>query len=224
MFLVPIDAPGITLRRIKQVNGSLEFCEEFFDDVELGDDAVVGGVGEGWAVASRQMYHERRAVGKGSEFSSGVGVNSIDTKPIDYVALVSETGQSGSERVRELAGRALVNRAVRARMAEHVYHAVADGSLPSSGGSLLRLCLGVTECVESDIALAIAGTGGVIGQSPEALSVGQQYLGRQGGSIGGGTTEIARNIISERILDFPREYAVDRGVPFNEIRRATRTN
>ena len=71
MFLVPINSPGITMRRIKQVNGSVEFCEEFFDNLELGDDAVVGEVNEGWHVASRQLYHERRAVGGGSEFASG---------------------------------------------------------------------------------------------------------------------------------------------------------
>jgi alkylation response protein AidB-like acyl-CoA dehydrogenase len=71
MFLARLDSPGITLRRIKQVNGSTEFCEEFFDDLELGDDAAVGEVDKGWEVASRQLYHERRAVGGGSEFASG---------------------------------------------------------------------------------------------------------------------------------------------------------
>ena len=73
MFLVPLNAPGITMRRIKQVNGSEEFCEEFFDGLELGDDAVVGEVNKGWDVASRQLFHERRAVGGGSEFASGTG-------------------------------------------------------------------------------------------------------------------------------------------------------
>jgi alkylation response protein AidB-like acyl-CoA dehydrogenase len=66
MFLVPINSPGITMRRIMQVDGGNEFCEEFFDDLELSDDAVVGAVNDGWAVASRQMFHERRAVGGGS--------------------------------------------------------------------------------------------------------------------------------------------------------------
>ncbi len=73
MFLVPIKSPGITMRRIKQVNGGKEFCEEFFDGLELGDDAVVGEVNDGWEVASRQLFHERRAVGGGSEFASGTG-------------------------------------------------------------------------------------------------------------------------------------------------------
>ncbi|WAC90148.1 acyl-CoA dehydrogenase family protein [Mycobacterium sp. Aquia_213] len=219
MFLVPINHPGITLRRIKQVNGSLEFCEEFFDNVELGDDAVVGGVDDGWAVASRQLFHERRAVGKGSEFCSGIGIENFDSKPADLVDLVNQTGQAGSERARELAGRALVHRAVRDHLAEHVYHAVLDGSLPQAGGSLLRLCLGLTASLVSDIALTIAGTAGVVGTSPEAFTVGERYLSRQGDSIGGGTTEIARNIIGERILNFPREYAADRGVPFNEVHK-----
>ncbi|EUA75254.1 putative acyl-CoA dehydrogenase, middle domain protein [Mycobacterium xenopi 4042] len=72
MFLVPIDHPGITLRRITQLNGSTEFCEEFLDNVDVGDDAVVGEVNNGWTVASRQLYHERRAVGQSSEFASGL--------------------------------------------------------------------------------------------------------------------------------------------------------
>ena len=86
MFLVPLDAPGITMRRIKQVNGNEEFCEEFFDGLELGDDAVVGEVNNGWEVASRQLFHERRAVGGGSEFASGTGAENANEMPPDYVA------------------------------------------------------------------------------------------------------------------------------------------
>ena len=104
MFLVPIDSPGITLRRIKQVNGSVEFCEEFFDDLELGDDAVVGEVNDGWPVASRQLYHERRAVGGGSEFASGIGARARPTSPIDYVAPARATGP-GRQRTRARDGR-----------------------------------------------------------------------------------------------------------------------
>ena len=77
MFLVPIHSPGVTMNRIRQVDGTDEFCEEFFDDVELGDDAVVGEPGKGWEVASRQLYHERRTMGDGSEFTVGSGTRSL---------------------------------------------------------------------------------------------------------------------------------------------------
>src|SRR6185437_8319487 len=127
--LVPIAHPGITLRRITQLNGSTEFCEEFLDGVDVGDDAVVGQVDDGWAVASRQLYHERRAVGMGSEFASGSGSEGGHATPVDYVELAGKTGQADSDRVREMAGRALVHRAVADQLIDHVYRSVRDGAL-----------------------------------------------------------------------------------------------
>jgi alkylation response protein AidB-like acyl-CoA dehydrogenase len=219
MFLVPIKSPGITMRRIKQVDGGREFCEEFFDGLELGDDAVVGAVNDGWAVASRQMYHERRAVGGGSEFASGIGAEGENEQPIDYPALLTATGQADNERMQEMAGRALVRRAVKEQLIDHVYHAVLDGSLPPAGGSIIRIFHSETTQVELDTALAITGSAGVVDASTGLSRHGDRFLSRQAASLGGGTTEIARNIIGERILGFPREYAPDRGVPFNQVKR-----
>ncbi|HEU4361787.1 MAG TPA: acyl-CoA dehydrogenase family protein [Mycobacterium sp.] len=218
MFLVPIAHPAITLRRITQLNGSTEFCEEFLDDVEIGDDAVVGEVNDGWAVASRLLYHERRAVGQGSEFASGTGSEGGRATPVDYPALAETTGQADNERVREMAGRALVHRAVSSQLAEHVYRGVRDGSLPPAAGTLIRLFHAETVTMDADTALAIAGTAAVVGEPDEALGVGLRYLSRQTVCLGGGTTEMARNVIGERVLNFPREYAADRGVPFNQVR------
>ena len=219
MFLVPIKSPGITMRRIKQVDGGNEFCEEFFDGLELGDDAVVGEVNGGWAVASRQLYHERRAVGGGSEFASGIGAEGETDKAIDYPALLEVTGQADNERIQEMAGRALVRRAVQAQLIDHVYRSVLDGSLPPAGGSIIRVTHAETIQFEIDTALAIAGSAGVVDDSSGLARYGSRYLSRQTASLGGGTTEIARNIIGERILGFPREYATDRGVPFNQVKR-----
>jgi alkylation response protein AidB-like acyl-CoA dehydrogenase len=219
MFLVPLDSPGITMRRIKQVNGSIEFCEEFFDNLELGDDAVVGEVNEGWHVASRQLYHERRAVGGGSEFSSGIGAEGKTDQAIDYVSLLAATGQADNERARELAGRALVHRAVQEQLVDHVYHGVLDGSLPPAAGSIIRITHAETHQLEFDTALAITGSAGVVDVDEDLIRFGDRYLSRQTASLGGGTTEIARNIIGERVLGFPREPAADRGVPFNQVKR-----
>src|ERR1700722_14753717 len=71
MFLLKILQPGVQILRIKQVNGSTEFCQEFFDDVEVPLSAVVGEINGGWAVASRQLFHERNAVGGGAQYCSG---------------------------------------------------------------------------------------------------------------------------------------------------------
>jgi alkylation response protein AidB-like acyl-CoA dehydrogenase len=218
MFLVPINHPGITLRRITQLGGSTEFCEEFLDGVDVGDDAVVGKVNGGWAVASRQLYHERRAVGQGSEFASGSGSEGGATNPVDYVALAEKTNQAESERVREMAGRVLVHRAVAEQLIDHVYRSVRDGVLPPAAGTLIRLFHSETVALDMDTALVVAGAVGVVGEQGQGLEAGIRYLSRQNVAIGGGTNEMARNVIGERVLSFPREYAADRGVPFNQVR------
>ena len=218
MFLVPIKHPGITLRRITQLNGSTEFCEEFLDGVDVGDDAVVGEVNDGWTVASRQLYHERRAVGGSSEFASGSGSEGGRTTPVNYARLAEQTGQADSERIQQIAGRALVHRAVSDQLGDHVYRSVRDGTLPPAAGTLLRLFHAETVTLEMDTGLAITGTAGVVGAEGEGLQAGLRYLSRQTVCIGGGTSELARNVIGERVLNFPREYAADRGVPFNQVR------
>jgi alkylation response protein AidB-like acyl-CoA dehydrogenase len=222
MFLTRLDSPGITLRRIKQVNGSTEFCEEFFDDLELGDDAVVGEVDKGWDVASRQLYHERRAVGGGSEFASGSGAENNQEQAPDYHAMIRAAGLTGNERACEVAGRALTHRAVREQLIGHVFRSVLDGSLPPTGGTLIRLFHAEEVMLEVDTALTIAGNAGVVDGPAGLLSIGERYLSRQTAALGGGSTEMARNVIGERILGFPRELAADRGVPFNQVKHSGR--
>ena len=118
-----------------------------------------------------------------------------------------------------MAGRALVHRAVREQLIDHVYHGVLDGSLPPAAGSIIRVTHAETHHLEFDTVLAIAGSSGVVDVGDELIRYGERYLSRQTAALGGGTTEIARNIIGERVLGFPREYAADRGVPFNQVKR-----
>ena len=219
MFLVPLGHPGITTKRIRQVTGSSEFCEEFLDDVDVGDDAVVGEPGNGWDVASRQLYHERRTMGDGSEYTCGPGIAESQDVSIDLIALVNAAGQGECESAQEIAGRALVHRAVQTQLSEHVYRAVAAGALPPTAGSLIRLFMAEVHNVESDAAATVAATSAVIEDDAALLDIGTRYIGRQIANIGGGTTEMARNVIGERVLNFPREHAADRGMPFNQVPR-----
>jgi hypothetical protein len=132
--------------------------------------------------------------------------------------MLRAAGLADNERRREAAGRALTHRAVWEQLIDHVYRGVLDGSLPPTGGSLIRLFQAEEVALEIDTALAIAGDAGVVDGPAGLLAIGERYLSRQTAALGGGTTEMARNVIGERILGFPREFAADRGVPFNQVK------
>ena len=186
-----------------------------------GDDGAM----EQRAKLKQALFHPverlRRAVGGGSEFASGRGAENASEMPPDYVAIAEATGQSDEPRVQELAGRALVHREVKEQLIQHVSTSIATGALPPNAGTLIRLFHADTTELEVDTALAIAGTAGVIDETGDGgvFDVGVRYLSRQTGSLGGGSSEMARNVIAERILGFPRELAADRGVPFNQVKR-----
>lgn len=218
MFLMPIDAPGVTLRRIEQVDGSNEFCEEFFDGLRLGDDAVVGEVNKGWDVASRLLFHERRAVGQGSEFASGRGAERTEMAAGDFLALAVDAGAAGDPLTRDRIGRVLARRMVRESLVDHVGRAMRTGTLPPAAASIIRLFHSEVTFLEVDTATEVAGPLGVVGDEAQLLTVGKRYLSRQTVALGGGSNEMARNVIAERMLGLPREYAADRGVPFNQVR------
>jgi alkylation response protein AidB-like acyl-CoA dehydrogenase len=218
MFLMPITAPGVTLRRIEQVDGSNEFCEEFFDGLRLGDDAVVGEVNKGWDVASRLLFHERRAVGQGSEFASGRGAERTEMAAGDFLTLAAEAGTADDPLTQDRIGRVLARRMVRDCLVDHVGRAMRTGALPPAAGSLIRLFHSDVTFLEVDTAMQVAGPLGVVEDEAHLLKVGKRYLSRQTVALGGGSNEMARNVIAERMLGLPREYAADRGVPFNQVR------
>ena len=218
MFLMPIHAPGVTLRRIEQVDGSNEFCEEFFDGLRLDDSAVVGEVNKGWEAAGRLLFHERRAVGKGSEFASGLGRERSEDSYSDYFALAEAAGKADDPLTQDKIGRVLARRMVRDGLVEHVAAAMRDGTLPPTAGSIIRLFHSDVTFLQVDTALDIVGALGVVDDDHELLKVGERYLSRQTVALGGGSDEMARNVIGERVLGLPREYAADRDVPFNQVR------
>jgi alkylation response protein AidB-like acyl-CoA dehydrogenase len=222
MFLIPTKAPGITMNRIRMVNGSREFCEEFFDDLHVPASAVVGEVNNGWAVASRQLFHERNAVGGGSPYVSGGSMRPRRMSSQTPFALARATGRATEPAVRELVGEWLATETVQHQLIERVSRAIGSGAMPPAAASVLRLLLAESAERGADLAVRIAGANVAAGVGTDpgvAGRVGVSYLMRQGGSLGGGSTEIARNIISERMLGMPREYAPDRDIPFSQVKR-----
>jgi alkylation response protein AidB-like acyl-CoA dehydrogenase len=221
MFLVGLNQPGVTVRRIVQINGRSEFCEVFLDDVEVPADAMVGEENKGWAVASRQLYHERRAMGGGSEFASGIEEFPDSNRPIDLLKLANKVGKKQDTSTLASIGKVLAQWTVHDELIPHVMSKIADGQLPDTAGSIIRIFVAETEQLANDVGAKIAGAGIAVGgaeDSDEEITLSRNFLSRQIISIGGGTSEMARNVISERILNMPREVAADRGLPFNEVK------
>jgi len=223
MFIVKIHQPGIQVEQIRQVDGSMEFCQEFFDDVPLPASDVVGEVDDGWTVASRLLVHERSAVGGGSPYTSGRSVGHEPSGPDRNLAtLAQETGQSGDARVRQLVAEAHVQQLVSGHLIKRITQGMATGKMVPPSGSILKLFGANLVIRRAEIGLEVAGAAGVVwpeGPPPIGRVLGEVSLSRQAMSLGGGSNEIQRNIISERVLGMPREYAADREVAYREVRR-----
>jgi alkylation response protein AidB-like acyl-CoA dehydrogenase len=208
------------VRRIKMVDGTMEFCQEFFDNVPLEADAVLGEVNDGWAVSTRLLSHERDAVGGGSPYSQGVSTRRPGRSLDRLAQLATELGLEQDDGTRQLVVEAWVDDLVQKQLAERLTVGIKSGAMPPAAGTLLRLYHGLSQMRRSDIALEIASSGGSCWDEPTVASTEMEAtLMRQASCLGGGTTEIARNVVSERFLKMPREYAADRGRPFREVRR-----
>jgi alkylation response protein AidB-like acyl-CoA dehydrogenase len=221
MFIVKIHQPGIELQQIKMVNGWNEFCQEFFDDVAIPAENVVGEVNDGWTVASRLLFHERDAVGGGSPYVSGRGgAGDRSGGREELVELARATKSTEDRRVRQLVAEARVNDRVGGQLIGRVTTGMRTGQFLGPAGSLPRLYAATGAERYFDIALEIAGSGAGAWEDGEVAGAkGVEFLFRQGGSLGGGSNEMQRNIISERVLGMPREHADDRDKPFEEVRR-----
>lgn len=227
VFIMAIHQPGVEINRIRLVNGSEEFCQEFFTDVRLPADAVLGEVDNGWSLVTRWMFHERNAVGGGSPYVSGIGGDGAHGPTMQHRRLADERGLLRDARARELVAEAYGYGVIQDQLIDRVNAGIAGGTMSEHSVAILRLYRGTTTVRQATIGMELAGDTGVA-WLPDEAAIGDfavRYLMRQSSCIGGGTTEIARNVISERVLGMPREPAPDRELPFREARdRAARAS
>jgi alkylation response protein AidB-like acyl-CoA dehydrogenase len=210
MLIVPFDAPGVTVRPIKQITGESDFCEVFFDDVPVPVENVVGSVNEGWSVATTLMGFERRAAGVGRP-RDVVG---------DLLRLADERGLGDDPVVHQAIARAYVAGSVEGYFARRVSAAIQSGLMPLHASALLKLYRAEKHQRNAETAMSMAGEHGVLW--PENDERGgewaQEYLGTRARSIAGGTNEMQRNVVGDRLLGLPREPQPSSDVPFNQIR------
>lgn len=221
VFLLPLRQPGVEIHRIERLNGESEACQEFMTDVRIPDSDRMGEIDGGWTVGTRWMYHER--MGSNSPYvTRPIGLGSKAAEGPTPVAIARKVGRLSDPAAQELIGEAraldIVTHALQRRLAS----GAASGKGNTDSSAIDRLFRGLASVRQRTIAFEIAGSsaaGWTEEEEAETGAQGMDFLMRQVSCIGGGTTEIARNVISERVLGMPREASGDRAVPFRDVPR-----
>lgn len=226
MIAVPLKGTkGVSIEQTRAADGMLgEFCQEFFDDVALPTDNLVGDENQGWAVAQTLLFHERNSVGNvGYGYMTGRGASrgSGDTKadPLAVAAAAARRGAGAA--VTGKVADAYIESVVGALTSARIMTGMRVGTHKGQWGSLLKLQGSESGHRTLRTALAVLGADAVMWDGDEVRidNPGTEWLRSRGSTIAGGTSEMQRNIVSERLLGLPREPSVEQGLPFNEVLR-----
>ena len=213
MFLIPMDAPGVEIRPIRQMSGASSFNEVFLSGVQAGDDMRVGPAGEGWKVANATLGFERTASGQAQRRKGGTFE--------DLLRLAIRLGKSGDPVVRQQLADVYVRTQLRAATTGRVARAAAAGTSPGPAASIGKLVASANMMRIGEVATDLLGSriAADTGE-PDGFAWTEHVLGAPGYRLAGGTDEIQRNIIGERVLGLPREPRVDKGVPYSKLPRS----
>ncbi len=214
MFFLDMKSPGIDVRPIKQANGQAEFNEVYFNDVVIPDSQRLGAVGDGWNVSLTTLMNERLSIGA----SMPTGFPEL----LDFCARLTIDGRAAIERS-DVRSR-LANFATKSNGLKFTGYramsALSRGERPGPENSIGKLVAGSTMQDIAMYAMDLEGPAGAARTTKGLDETGlfQAMLLRSPATrIEGGTDEILRNIIAERVLGLPADVRVDKNVPFNKI-------
>jgi alkylation response protein AidB-like acyl-CoA dehydrogenase len=217
-FIVDMEAEGVEVRPLRQITGEAEFSEVYFTDVTIPDTNRIGGRGDGWRVSLTTLMNERVAIGA-NVLPRGAG-------PIeDLVAAWDTSGRDPARRdaVMQLWVEAEVARLTNIRAAEN-----RAAGTPGPEGSTAKLVYAELNKRIYELATDLLGPEGMLydsyGLAPEAgeplpPDLRRRFLRTRANSIEGGTSEIMKNILGERVLGLPGEPRVDKELPWTEVPR-----
>jgi alkylation response protein AidB-like acyl-CoA dehydrogenase len=209
MLILPIHSKGVTLRTIQLSTGSAEFCEEFFDDVMIPVVDIVGQENDGWNMVGGNSLNDQDA--------AGVGESAVSTEE-ELLALAHSVGNSKDSHTRQLIGEALVLDRLADHTIQRVNALMKSGALPGPGASIVKLMRSLSKYRFKEIALEVGGAHVVFGgPADEVGGHGHRWLVARVGTIAGGSSEMQRNAISERVLGLPRDPSPDTKLPFRDV-------
>jgi alkylation response protein AidB-like acyl-CoA dehydrogenase len=220
-FACDMTAPGVEVRPLRQMTGEAEFNEVFLTDVAIPDSDRLGAVGEGWKVANATLMSERVAIGGGALPREGATMGSVARTWRQRPELRTP---GLHDRLLRLWADAEVARLAGVRLRQQL----AAGK-PGPEGSGAKLVFARLNQEISEFEVELAGADGLRYQDwtmrrPDGVNFfggdpGYRYLRARGNSIEGGTSEILRNIVAERVLGLPPEIRVDKDVPWKDLPR-----
>lgn len=214
-FIIPMDAAGVTIRPIRQMSGGASFNEVFFDDVRVPDSLRLGAAGDGWRVTLATLAFERSASG------SERGASQVGGSWSQVIGLARALGMTDDVMVRQRLATLYTLHRLHALGAQRARAESVNGT-PGALGSIGKLrwtqwLTAVSDTVSSLLGPRLTADTGQWG----TFEWTEHLLGAPGYRIAGGSDEIQRNIIGERVLGLPPEPKVDRGVPFSSLARST---
>ncbi|HYI99781.1 MAG TPA: acyl-CoA dehydrogenase family protein [Thermoleophilaceae bacterium] len=192
-FLMDMEQDEIQVRPLRQITGEAEFNELFIEEARIPDENVVGGVGNGWAVAITTLMHERAGLGAASAASVKIALGQL-------IELAQERGVDGDPVVRQKIASLLIEAEALRLNAWRGLTQIMKTGIPGPEGSLPKLQWSAVNQGLTELAVAIQGEEGLTRDSEWTY----RFLRARANSIEGGTTEILKNIIAERVLGLPR--------------------
>ena len=215
MFIVDMKAPGVDIRAIHQIDGGLHFNEIFFTDVRIPAENLIGDLNNGWRLATAMLMYERVAIGGGG--TDGVVHAGAD-------ALIIEADKRGlldDPVLRDDLMRLYIEESVKSMNSLRTRAELKAGKTPGPAGSLGKLQGTLVGYLLRDLSMRIVGAGGVAWDGDGGGKWATQAVRVMGMGIAGGTNEIQKNIIGDRVLGLPRDISVDKTVPFKELKVGT---
>ena len=214
MFIIDFRAPGVEIRPLRQMNGGSGFNEVFFTDVRIPDANRIGEVDDGWRCAVAMLMNERVAIGSG-----GGGGRRVGVKPL--IELARRRGMLDDPVVRQGIADVHIRTEILGYIGQRTRAAVKAGRAPGPEGSIAKLAGALLARRTSDLGIAIAGAAGQAWEDGRDSRWALSVLSAPASRIAGGTDEVQRNIIGERVLGLPKEPQVDRDTPFRELKVGT---